>query len=199
MKLIDHSTLAPATWALLSRLWNRLRFLRGNHQRNIASARRVLARIATFDSAGAVLAYLRKIDPDVFEELVLELFEREGVPVLRNRSYSGDHGIDGHLWLPGTGLVLVQCKRYRAHIDRAHVADFARVMASRARQYGVFVHTGRTGEAAYAEAAGRIRFLSGFVLAEIASGQASSSRWLTDALSMCGKPPRQASLALRRS
>ncbi len=42
---------------------------------------------------GQKIAYLRKIDPFVFEELLLEGFERRGFEVIRNRRYTGDGGL----------------------------------------------------------------------------------------------------------
>ncbi|MEX6059375.1 restriction endonuclease [Enterobacter hormaechei] len=39
--------------------------------------------------------YLRKIDPFVFEELLLEGFEAHGFRTIRNKRYTGDGGIDG--------------------------------------------------------------------------------------------------------
>ncbi|WP_192840691.1 restriction endonuclease, partial [Enterobacter hormaechei] len=41
--------------------------------------------------------YLRKIDPFVFEELLLEGFEAHGFRTIRNKRYTGDGGIDGQV------------------------------------------------------------------------------------------------------
>ena len=71
---------------------------------------RILSRGREADSAGK-MAYLRKINPYVFEELVLDGFRSKGYGVKRNRRYSGDGGIDGRVYLDGKEY-LVQCKRY---------------------------------------------------------------------------------------
>lgn len=43
------------------------------------------------------MRYLRKINPYVFEELLLLALERQGLTVVRNASYSGDGGTDGQV------------------------------------------------------------------------------------------------------
>lgn len=106
-------------------------------------------------------AYLRKISPYAFEELVLDGFERKGYEVTRNSRYSGDGGIDGRVSIDGKEY-LVQCKRYRGYISRSDVEDFSRV-CKRESKRGYFVHTGRTGEGAW-EVAGEydnVKIISG--------------------------------------
>lgn len=49
----------------------------------------------------STIAYLRRIDPLVFEELVLSALARRGYAILRNERYSGDGGIDGRVWING--------------------------------------------------------------------------------------------------
>ncbi len=125
-------------------VWREWRLPR-SHRRRIRAARRVLTRIHGWEAA-RIFGYLRKIDPLMFEELVLESFARTGFRVRRNRRYSGDGGIDGQVWLNGTWAP-VQCKRYSAHINPAHVADFAVVLQRCRARAGLFIHTGRTGPA----------------------------------------------------
>ena len=134
---------------MIERLADRLRclFLRRSHRRRIRAARRVLARIHGWDAA-RIFGYLRKVDPLMFEELILESFSCSGFRVRRNRRYSGDGGIDGQVRLNGAWAP-VQCKRYSAHINPAHVADFAAVLRRRRVPAGLFVHTGRTGPASW--------------------------------------------------
>ena len=124
--------------------WREWRLPRG-HRRRIRAARRVLTRIHGWDAA-RIFGYLRKVDPLMFEELILESFAQTGFRVRRNRRYSGDGGIDGQVRLNGAWAP-VQCKRYSAHINPAHVADFAAVLRRRRAPTGLFVHTGRTGPA----------------------------------------------------
>ncbi|HIG4575661.1 TPA: restriction endonuclease, partial [Klebsiella pneumoniae] len=96
---------------LLYGLWQGTRRRRRRHERKQASAVRVIDKINTFPHFGQKIAYLRKIDPFVFEELLLEGFERRGFEVIRNRRYTGDGGIDGRVKIDGQTW-LIQAKRY---------------------------------------------------------------------------------------
>ncbi|MFV3198328.1 restriction endonuclease, partial [Klebsiella pneumoniae] len=108
------------------------------------SAVRVIDKINTFPHFGQKIAYLRKIDPFVFEELLLEGFERRGFEVIRNRRYTGDGGIDGRVKIDGQTW-LIQAKRYTSYIAVGHVRDFSDLLnATGAR--GFFCHTGKTRE-----------------------------------------------------
>ena len=136
-----------------------------SHKRRIRSARRVLARIEGWE-APRIFGYLRKIDPLAFEELTLEAFKRSGHRIKRGRRYSGDGGIDGHVWMDGR-WVPIQCKRYRNTINPEHVRAFA-ALAFPGR--GFFVHTGRTGHASRANAQG-IEIISGQKLIDLIQGE----------------------------
>ena len=142
----------------------RLAYLPG-HQRNVRQSRRVLRTVRAFKEPGAAgrsLAYLRAVDPLVFEEVVMSALEDAGLLVLRGTRYSGDGGLDGAVWLPGRGWHAVQCKRYRRHVCLAHVCAFGDVVLRGNYDGGLFVHTGRSGAALYPQmAAGRIGLLSG--------------------------------------
>ncbi|CUX72177.1 MULTISPECIES: restriction endonuclease [Agrobacterium] len=116
------------------------------HRRKQDQARRVLEKINTIPNMPQRLAYLRKINPLTFEELLLEAFERRGHQVTRNTHYTGDGGIDGAVIIAGE-TYLLQAKRYGKHINRAHVAAFSAVLAAK-RCSGIFIHTGRTGAGA---------------------------------------------------
>lgn len=139
------------------------------HGRQIAKAERVLRRLSALNGPGRsarVIAYLRKVDPFVFEELLLSAFARRGVRVRRNRRYTGDGGVDG--FLKFAGGIWVQAKRYRGHVRASDVAAFkALVFARRCR--GVFIHTGRTGRGARA-AAGEVEIISGQRLVNLVLG-----------------------------
>ena len=122
------------------------------HQRNVRKSRRVLRAVRQFREPGMVarcLTYLRQVDPLVFEEVVLSALEDAGLLVLRNRSYSGDGGIDGAVWEPKSGWLAVQVKRYSSHIHRGHLLEFRAVIQRRNFDGGFFVHTGRSGSGAY--------------------------------------------------
>ncbi len=73
------------------------------------------------------LKYLRKISPYVFEELLLLAFEQQGMPVIRNPSYSGDGGLDGQVVIGGE-CWLIQAKRYGRTIRPAHIDAFGELL-----------------------------------------------------------------------
>lgn len=116
---------------------------RRRHRRYQATAMRVLARLPLLGGDGQRLACLRKINPYVFEELLLLAFERQGYAVIRNTSYSGDGGLDGQVIIEGK-TYLIQAKRYGRTITPAHIRDFDQLLAQRTC-CGFFIHTGRTG------------------------------------------------------
>ncbi|WP_395401084.1 restriction endonuclease [Pseudoduganella sp. UC29_106] len=138
---------------LLSKFLNVVRLIGlPNHQRNVRKSRRVLRTVRRFREpglAGRCLCYLRQVDPLVFEEVVMSALEDAGLLVLRNRSYTGDGGIDGAVWSPRCGWLAVQMKRYRAHICRGHLRDFGDAIQYMNFDGGLFIHTGRSGAGAY--------------------------------------------------
>jgi restriction system protein len=142
----------------------RLSYLPG-HLRNVHRSRRVLHAVRAFkepEVAARCLAYLRAVDPLVFEEVVMSALEDAGLLVLRGRRYSGDGGVDGVVWLPDRGWYAVQSKRYRQHVCLAHVCAFGEAVAGGGYDGGLFVHTGRSGAALYPQMdATRIALLSG--------------------------------------
>ena len=56
------------------------------HRRYRATAERVYTRLRQLSGDGQRMSYLRKINPYVFEELLLLAFERQGYAVQRNAS-----------------------------------------------------------------------------------------------------------------
>lgn len=140
----------------------------GRHARYRRRAERIYRKFNKENTPpGRMFAYMRKINPYVFEELVLLAFEKKGYRIKRNRRYSGDGGIDGKVFIDGH-TVLIQCKRYFAHIDAEHVRSFAS-LCERERCTGVFVHTGRTGRKSWeiARRYGDITFISGNTLVDL--------------------------------
>ncbi|EFI3550600.1 restriction endonuclease, partial [Escherichia coli] len=71
------------------------------HRHYRRKAERVLAQLSSLPEGGAGVKYLRKINPYVFEELLLLAFERRGMRVIRNSRYSGDGGLDGQVLIDG--------------------------------------------------------------------------------------------------
>lgn len=139
----------------------------GRHRRYQRQALRVLARLPQLAGDGQRLSYLRKVNPYVFEELLLTAFERRGYRIKRNRQYSGDGGLDGQVWIDGQRY-LIQAKRYGRTITPAHVADFG-TLVRREGCRGLFVHTRRTGPKSRAVLARlpEIELLSGQRLLEL--------------------------------
>ena len=138
------------------------------HKRYIKKAKRVLDRINEKKlSEGQVLTYLRKIDPYVFEELVILGFAAKGYGFERNKRYSGDGGVDGRVFLNGKKYLL-QCKRYSKHINPRHVEAFSNVCREE-RCEGFFVHTGKTGKRSRDNVfiAGNVSIISGNRLAHL--------------------------------
>jgi restriction system protein len=113
------------------------------HHRNIKTSERCLKKLRTFQDSKYVFGYMRKIDPFVFEELILSAFASQGYQVQRSKRYSGDGGIDGSVKIDKVKY-LIQVKRYRGHIKLSHVKDFIDVCKNENRK-GLFIHTGKTG------------------------------------------------------
>ena len=160
---------APAfVTSLASRLINSCRLAgKPEHQRRVRESRRVLRKIRSFTgegSAGRVFAYLRTIDPFVFEEVVLSALEDAGGVVLRNRRYTGDGGLDGRCWFPWAGwrTIAIQAKRYDAAVTPSDVAAFAGLVRQDGHAGGYFVHCGRSGPLTYEALRGQpVQLLSG--------------------------------------
>ncbi len=151
-----------------------LRYFNTRHKRNIRKGKRILDKINQFDNDGAKIAYLRKIDPFVFEELILSAFKNKGYKIIRNKRYTGDGGIDGRVKIEGK-LFLVQAKRYSSAINPSHVGEFVNVVSKQCAAGGFFVHTGRTGKKSLEMNTGNIQFISGGKLIDLLSLNVSSS------------------------
>lgn len=190
MNAID-SPFAIRWTRLWSRLVNRVRLSgRRRHLNKVSRShtlRQKIREIAAQENGFArALGYLRKIDPLAFEELILTAVEDDNVRIIRNLRYTGDGGVDGELNHRGQ-RVLIQAKRYSAHIQRAHVAAFASLCATHGA-FGLFVHTGRTGEGsrgAITEAGGRIVIVSGHRLIEFLTQSGRARAHLDQLISSC--------------
>lgn len=131
------------------------------HKRYVKTSRAVLKKISSIQGPGAdakAISYLKKVNPYVFEELILTALENQGADIQRNASYSDDGGIDGRFTYQGKQFA-IQAKRYKDHINKQHVARFTSI----ANRYdgGVFVHTGKTGAGAWQTLPRNIQMISG--------------------------------------
>lgn len=120
--------------------------MRNGHFLKIRDARRIYGNLNEITNCyeGWLISYLRKINPYVFEELILYAFKKHGYKIYRNRRYSNDGGIDGKVKKDGKKY-LIQAKRYSAAINPCHVRNFIDV-CRKMKMKGYFVHTGRTGD-----------------------------------------------------
>jgi restriction system protein len=118
------------------------------HRKNIKTAEGLKEMFRSWKQPGLearVLSYIRKIDPLVFEELILSCLQDAGAKIQRNYRYTGDGGIDGIFHFNGQRW-LMQAKRYSSAIVPEHVLEFIRRCNG---SPGIFVHTGRTGPKSY--------------------------------------------------
>lgn len=143
---------------------------KNKHRLYIKSGNRVIKKLSSIEHDGAKLNYLRKINPYVFEELVLTAFEKKGYRIKRNKKYSGDGGIDGKIFNDNK-LFLIQSKRYSNAINPKHVIDFCKAIKRENAFGGYFVHTGRTGLKSHlnSQETGNIEFVSGSKLLSLIS------------------------------
>lgn len=149
------------------------------HKRNIAMAEKVILRLSEIEYDGQRINYLKKINPYVFEEFVLTMFEIDGYKIKRSESYSGDGGCDGEVFrkpvnsnrffASGMERFLVQSKCYTGHIKRDHVNDFI-LLCAKEKCPGYFVHCGKTPLELYHHAIEHdVRIISGYTLLRMIS------------------------------
>lgn len=123
-------------------LFSKKRFNR--HKYNRKKANQVLVKIKSFEHQGQQINYLRKIDPFVFEELLLNAFQKKGFRVIRNKRYTGDGGVDGIVYDKEGNKILIQAKRYKSYINPKHIIDFGLLLKNKRVDKGYFIHTGKT-------------------------------------------------------
>ncbi len=129
---------------LLYPLWRSRAIRKKRHHRKQEQARRIINRLADIPAFPQKIAYLRKVDPFTFEEIVLEGFERKGFRVIRNKRYTGDGGIDGKVIID-SGTCFLQAKRYTGYISPSHVNAFSKLCEAHNTR-GFFCHTGKTSK-----------------------------------------------------
>jgi|SRR5690554_1054903 len=119
---------------------------KNSHRRRIKRGEKILLILNSFEHDGAKINYLKKIDPFVFEELILSAFEKKGYRIKRNKRYTGDGGIDGIVYDQNKRSFLIQCKRYKDHIKKQDLIEFKELIKSKNFDGGYFCHTGRTSK-----------------------------------------------------
>ena len=133
------------------------------HRFYILQAQKVLKKIQVIigeREEARKLNYLRKINPYVFEEVLLLAFEKKGYKVIRNKRYSGDGGVDGMVIIEGHRIP-IQAKRYKKYIRKVHVQSFENLVMERKAPYGLFIHTGKTGKESREENFPHVKIISG--------------------------------------
>lgn len=132
---------------LLNKIYFNKTYTERKHAYKIKKAKEVIAKLATFEGDyrnARIIAYLRKIDAYVFEELLLCAFETKGFKITRNKKYSGDGGIDGMVVNAQKQLFYIQAKRYNKSISTAHIHAFSGLVNVNKAFGGYFIHTGKT-------------------------------------------------------
>lgn len=160
-----------AGFILIAAIWIAAwKHLRPNayHRRVRGQSKRALKRMQSM-TPGAMINYMRKMNPHAVEEIVLDAAHAAGHRIRRNDAYTGDGGVDGEIMVDGVWH-LVQTKRYRKTISPQHVSDFAALCARRG-QPGLFIHCGRTGQKSRSNATAQIRFVSGSAITALITGR----------------------------
>ena len=136
---------------IISKLFNFFRlFGKIRHKIRIKNAKKVSKKLLEIKNnnnnyKAISFVYIRKINPFVFEELILSSIEKQGKIIKRNKSYSNDGGLDGIFYDKKYGKVLIQSKRYKSYISKKHVEEFLDIVKKN-NYKGIFVHTGKTGK-----------------------------------------------------
>ncbi len=142
----DQSTkVAPKQLSRTSRVKNRT--LTSKHRRNIQHSYLLVQQFrkeASLAKLPAAIATLRRLDPYVFEELLLTCCEDQGWEIERSFRYTGDGGVDGRVLIAGS-MYLVQAKRYKDYINPQQIEKFRMVIQREGAAGGFFIHTGKTG------------------------------------------------------
>lgn len=168
----------------ISKLLNRIKLIgKWRHLYHIRKAKKIIKILRTIALTphyeGKIINYLRKINPYVFEEMILTVIEESNIRVFRNTAYSGDGGIDG-IFKIKQGKVLIQCKRYGKYINAKDVHALSTKVREDKYFMGIFAHTGKTGDKAKNIGINEknVIFLSGSNLVNIIVGKEDIKKYL---------------------
>lgn len=147
------------------------------HKRYISQSKKIRATLLSFDGKNRnarIISYLKETNPYVFEELCLtSLSQLDGFKIKRSKSYSGDGGCDGVVFLRlkiwKREKWLIQAKRYSNHITPKHVKEFSDLVEQNNCK-GLFIHTAKTGEKSKAMKSSNVQIISGSLLARMILG-----------------------------
>ncbi|MGD9554165.1 MAG: restriction endonuclease [Arcobacteraceae bacterium] len=124
-----------------------------SHAWRRSSANKINKKLKSFNKSGQIFSYLRKVDPFVVEEVILNSIEyREDIKVIRNKRYTGDNGVDGRFILTSNRkeyLYLIQVKRYSKYINAKDIIKFHEQIKLENAACGLFIHTGKSGKEVY--------------------------------------------------
>lgn len=124
-----------------------------SHKWRYKSANRAFKLLKGFQNEAQVMIYLRKVDPFVFEEILLvAISQNKNCKIIRNDKYTGDGGIDGRFIYNENGkkyLYLVQAKRYSSYINNQDILLLSKKVAEEKAYKGLFIHTGKSGKGAW--------------------------------------------------
>jgi len=132
---------------------------KSKHRFNIWVADKHLKKLKKLGNSAKMFGFCRNVNPYIFEEMVLTAFKNSGYKVRRSKSYSGDGGKDGEVFINGE-WAFIQSKRYKRHIKKAHVTEF-RELCEKKRVKGIFVHCGRTSKNTWKELGNTVQIVSG--------------------------------------
>jgi restriction system protein len=78
------------------------------------------------------------------------------------------------------GKVLVQSKRYGGYINNQHVLELSKLVKNQKYYFGIFVHTGKTGDKSknIMKLEKNILFISGSVLVELLLGKINIAQYI---------------------
>ncbi|MBW4628209.1 MAG: restriction endonuclease [Brasilonema octagenarum HA4186-MV1] len=92
-----------------------------------------------------IISQLRKMNPFVFEEILLHCCERYKYFVPLKRGFIKDNGVDGYFSFQGRFYV-IQAKLYSGEADHKHLIQFSNAIEWHHAAKGFFFHTGRTSD-----------------------------------------------------
>ena len=149
------------------------KYEKASHRWRKKSASKTLQKVRQFENDGQVISYLRKLDPFVFEELLLlAISENLNCTVIHNRKYTGDGGVDGKFILHqgnSKKLYLIQAKRYSSHINHNDILKLSKEVENQKAFRGLFIHTGKSGKQSWKNSfnVSNVEIVSGEKLVEL--------------------------------